>query len=177
MIYEYLKKYDSQFYGGRISWPNNVFYKVTDSEILEAEELLGYRFPDQLRGFYQAIGTGRLVCSNHRPDEYDFGGTNEILHPMVVARFTKGIYEWEGQDRWISEDVYEMLNPNDMPFFEIGDSSGFMILKPFSDTPNAVYLDSGDILIEESFEKFIWKLYYDDPGYYGNIIDAHYKNH
>ena len=46
-----------------------------------------------------------------------------------------------------------------------------MVLKPYSDNPNAVYTDTG-ILIEQSFEKFIWRLYYESPCFYDEIVQA-----
>ena len=119
MTYEYLKKYDSSYYQGVIPHSANVFYKITEDEILDAEELLGYRFPDQLREFYREIGRGDLTAPHNPPINYRFGGSNEILHPMVVARFTKGIYEWEGQDRWIHPELieYKLFEEGDMFFF------------------------------------------------------------
>ena len=60
----------------------------------------------------------------------------------------------------------ELLQPGDLPFFEIADSSSFMVMKLRSDNPNAVWSDCG-VKIEDSFEKFIWRLFYEDPGFYG----------
>ena len=65
----------------------------------------------------------------------------------------------------IIDSFYELLEPGDLPFFEIGDSSSFMVMKPHSDNPNAVWY-MGVEKIEDSFEKFIWRLYYEDPSYY-----------
>ena len=43
-------------------------------------------------------------------------------------------------------------------------------MKLNSENPNAVW--DWDTKIEDSFERFIWRLYYEDPGYYGEIITA-----
>ena len=64
----------------------------------------------------------------------------------------------------MAESAYELLQPGDLPFFEISDSSSFMVMKLNSDNPNAVWF-MGHEKIEESFERFIWNLYYDDPSY------------
>ena len=47
-------------------------------------------------------------------------------------------------------------------------------MKLNSDNPNAVWA-LGNIKIEDSFEKFIWRLYYEDPTYYGQIIENYYS--
>ena len=74
----------------------------------------------------------------------------------------------------IIDSFYELLEPGDLPFFEIADSSSFLLMKPFSDNPNAVW--DYDLKIEDSFEKFIWRLYYESPSFYEGIIGEHYKN-
>lgn len=72
----------------------------------------------------------------------------------------------EGQKHWISEDFIEdEFKPEDLPFFEMHDSSYCMVMKPLSDNPNALWY-MGRKKIEDSFEAFIRNLYYDDPAYY-----------
>jgi hypothetical protein len=57
------------------------------------------------------------------------------------------------------------VGDGDILFFEIGDMSSFLMMKSKSEKPNAVYNIMGE-LIEEEFEKFIWRLYYESPTYY-----------
>ena len=57
------------------------------------------------------------------------------------------------------------FKPGDMPFFEVADGANFLIMRPEGENSNAVY-DMGGDLIEEDFEKFIWRLYYESPTYY-----------
>ena len=144
---------------------NNVFFPVREEEVQKAEGLLGFEFPSQLKEFYKKIGYGHLTTPHNPPEGYSFCNSNEILPPLVAANFSKGILRWDGQDNWMSESTYELLEPGDLPFFEIGDSSSFMVMKPHSDNPNAVWY-MGVEKIEDSFEKFIWQLYYEDPSYY-----------
>lgn len=68
----------------------------------------------------------------------------------------------------ISEEVLESMKPGDLPFFHIGDSSSFLFMKPQSSKPNAVYNEWGE-LVEGSFNRFIWRLYYESPDYYGEL--------
>jgi hypothetical protein len=163
--YGFLEPYVCRNYiGPRPQLNSNIFYELREKEILEAEKLLGYPFPSQLRQFYQEVGIGCLAEPHNPPPDYTFTGANEILHPLVVAHFARGEREWEGQDRWIAPDVLENLETGEVPFMDVLDSSIFMTLKAFSDNPNAVWC-LGD-KIEDSFEAFIRNLYYDDPNYY-----------
>ena len=68
-----------------------------------------------------------------------------------------------------------MFEPGDLPFFEIGDSCRFLLMKLYSNNPNAIWT-FGNIKIEDSFERFIWRLYYESPWFYDDIIEAHYAN-
>lgn len=176
---------------------NNVFFSVSEKEIEEAEQLLGFSFPEQLRKFYRVIGYGSLTTPDNPPAGYDFFNSNTILPPLVVAVFFRLIIEHHKkpedertslevllnldkfytvfQGHSISIDGLELLEPGDLPFFEIGDSTRFLIMKLYSDNPNAIWA-FGNIKIEDSFEKFIWRLYYESPWFYDDIIEAHYKN-
>ncbi len=169
----------------------NKFSKVTLEEIEQAEAKLGFQFPSQLREFYLEIGDGYLVAPYNTTDEnYHFGNSNEILPPMVVAEFYKPLgtnqhlqeinnarekidfssfldrIASSSGTNWITMEAYEDLPDEALPFFHIGDSVDFLIMLPHSSTPNAVWDIFGNHIIEESFEKFIWRLYYEDPAYY-----------
>ena len=160
MKYEYLRKYV-----GHNDLKGTYFLPVSGEELAKAEVELGFEMPNQLKEFYKEIGAGILSCGEKYPEMLADSLTNEILPPLVASNFSKGILIWEGQDNWMAEPTYELLEPGDLPFFEIGDSSSFMIMKPNSDNPNAIWY-MGREKIEDSFEKFIWRLYYEDPSYY-----------
>ncbi|NCQ66284.1 MAG: hypothetical protein GW748_00860, partial [Alphaproteobacteria bacterium] len=55
---------------------------------------------------------------------------------------------------------------DELPIFEVDGGEMFFVMKPQSDNPNAVYRDMGQGVLEDSFEKFIWRLYYESPLYY-----------
>ena len=57
------------------------------------------------------------------------------------------------------------IKDDDIIFFEVGDMSSFLVMKPSSAKPNAVYDMLGNV-IEEEFDRFIWRLYYESPDYY-----------
>ncbi|HCI49101.1 MAG: hypothetical protein A2977_00455 [Alphaproteobacteria bacterium RIFCSPLOWO2_01_FULL_45_8] len=179
MTYEYLK----QFIPGGSEVNDNWFLPLKSEEIVTAEQKLGVNFPSQLRSFYQEIGFGMLRSPEIPPAGYEFYNNNEILPPLVVAHFSKEIIRFrtetiegpaECEDHWMSNATLEMLEPGDLPFFEIGDSSRFLIMRPASHDPNAVWTPS-HIKIEDSFERFIWRLYYESPWFYDDIIEAHYN--
>ena len=172
-LYSYLQPYKWNNYIGKniTIGENNIFYDLTKAEIDTAEQKLQMQFPNQLRQFYQEIGYGHLT--NSKDDKEHHYISNEILPPLIAVDYMQGIIEHPGEEYYMSASTYEDLQPGDLPFFEIGDSSSFMVMKLNSDNPNAVYSDCG-VKIEDSFERFIYRLYHEDPAYYGDIIDAHY---
>jgi hypothetical protein len=169
--YQYLKKYIPGGSGVNDNW----FVPIHKEEILQVEKNMELSFPNQLREFYLEIGRGMIRSPHNPPADYDFYNSNEILPPLVVANFSKGILLWEGQEYWMAEDTYEMLEPGDLPFFEIGDSSRFLVMKTHSENPNAIWTDGIPLKIEDSFERFIWRLYYESPWFYDDIIEDYYK--
>ena len=163
--FSYLKKYIPG--GGGIN--SNCFGGVSKTEIENAEKKMQKKFPSELHKFYEEIGYGMLRSPHNTPPDYQFYSNNEILPPHIAVDYMMGVLEHSEDGRYsdyyMSESAYELLQPGDLPFFEIGDSSSFMVMKLNSDNPNAVWF-MGHEKIEDSFEKFIWNLYYDDPSYY-----------
>ena len=160
--YDFLKVYAPG--GNEVN--DNWFSPLEELEITSAEQKLGQRFPEELRRFYQDIGTGMLRSPHIRPEGYEFYGKNEILPPYIAVDYSQGILEHPDDEfYYMAESAYEDLTPGDLPFFEIGDSSSFMVMKLHSDNPNAVWF-MGAEKIEDSFEQFIYKLYYEGPNYY-----------
>jgi hypothetical protein len=158
--YAYLKKYI-----GYNDLKGTYFLPVPENQISLAEEKIGMKFPDQLRSFYREIGTGILSCGEKYPEMLADSVDNCILPPNIAVDYMLGVLQHPEGDYYMSESAYELLQPGDLPFFEISDSSSFMIMKLNSDNPNAVWF-MGHEKIEDSFEKFIWNLYYDHPSYY-----------
>jgi hypothetical protein len=175
MTYEYLKEYI--YNKGTKSTLFNSFYPVTSENILEAESMLKVLFPSELRQFYEEIGYGYLQASYADAEnvEYVFYSSNLILHPEFITDIYKNVECDDAGNCYtksnhnggycISPSTFESLSPGDLPVFEIADSSSFMIMKTMSDNPNAVWY-MGYEKIEDSFEQFIYNLYYDDPAYY-----------
>lgn len=167
-MYEYLNKIPLLNKDGYIDTScSNSFSPVNIEEIIKAEKDLGYQFPSELRQFYQEIGYGCLTTPKDPPQDYDFCNKNMILHPLVVSGFRQGITANHEFECYMMDDVYEDLESGDLPVFEIGDSSSFMIMKPLSDNPNAVWY-MGSEKIEDSFERFIYRLYHESPTYYAD---------
>lgn len=196
--YNFLKKYMYQDCKGPWNGMDNVFYPVTEEEISEAEKQIGFLFPSELKEFYVEIGYGHLASPKNSDGKCEFPPSNEILSPLVASHFynlvivhhTKQKEEHPAEDEFLDLDNFynrykgnsismgalDCINPGDIPFFELYDSSNFFMLKPNSDHPNAVWT-FGDIKIEDSFERFIWRLYHESPWFYDEIIEEHYKNH
>ncbi len=163
--YEYLKKYI-----GDQSLNGNWFLPVSEKEVLEAELQLGIRFPSELKNFYREIGSGFLAggCISSRDKIYSV--SNHIFSPQQLSN----IVLLGSDSGLIVPGASEYMTPGDLPFFEIGDSESFLVMKPRRENPNAIY-DEGGILIEKTFEKFIYRLYYESPSFYEDIIQKAMK--
>lgn len=169
--YYYLEKYVNSNSG------ENYFSKLDKQEIDSSRKKLGnMSIPNQLGEFYSEIGSGTLICGEKYPEMLVDSATNEILPPHIATDYMLGIIEHPDETSYyMSPSTYERLQPGDFPFFEIGDGSTYLIMKLNSDNPNAVWTLSG-IKIEDSFERFIWRLYHESPDFYDRIIEDHYKN-
>jgi len=154
MVFDYLKKYINNN-----ELMRNRFHQLTLDEIEDVEKRLGYRFPLQLRSFYQEVGFGTFQ-NNHDLSVTDNTFANRLLDPESAADIKLLGYE-SGQ---ILPSV--KFAEDELPIFEVADGANFFVMKPQSDKPNAVYEFEGGDLIEESLERFIWRLYYESPLYY-----------
>ena len=152
--FDYLKKYIDNVEGMR-----NRFHPLSLQEIEMVENRLGYKFPFQLRTFYKEIGFGTFQ-HNHDLSVTDNTFANRLLDPESAADIKLLGYD-SGQ---ILPSV--TFAEDELPIFEVADGDMFFVMKPKSDKPNAVYRDMGQGILEDSFEKFIWRLYYESPLYY-----------
>jgi len=159
-MYEYLLPYTNKPVNPNPEKIKNWFYSIPPGEVENTEKTLGIVFPSELKRFYQEIGYGSLSVPHSHGDDYDFFGSNKILSPDMILH----IMGSEGGD-YMDKSTFELLSPGDIPVFEVGDSYDFMFMKTHSDNPNAVWYQ-GMEKIEDSFERFIWRLYYEDPSYY-----------
>ncbi len=93
--YSFLKQYIRGFNpikGTVINlWNTNRFMTVPKEDIKAAEKELGFPFPTQLKEFYEEIGYGCLTTPHNPGKDYVFYSSNEILPPLAVAHFYKGI--------------------------------------------------------------------------------------
>jgi hypothetical protein len=174
-LYQFVpKKYPHLYKRTGESETGNIFGPVSERQILEAEQLQGFCFPKELRTFYLEVGDGYLRAPLSPEENFVSYNSNEILPPLVTAHFYKGIESYHEEpfedplyydDHWLSNEALDMLEAGDLPFFEVYDSSCFITMKPHSDNPNAVW-HRGRRKIEDSFETFIRRLYFEDPSYY-----------
>lgn len=158
--YSYLTKYVEN---KKDLYPYNFFQKVGDSEIIKSEGKLGYKFPDSLKQFWKKIGCGFLKCTSSGINKSTSDNDNRVMDPTSIA----DIILLKEESGLILPEAPEYMAPDEMPFFEVGNLSSFLYMKPKSDKPNAVW-GYGEI-IEEDFEKFIWRLYHESPTYYLHV--------
>ena len=164
--YQYLHKYRFEnlkpIYSNTliIDSESNFFSPVNKEEIIEAENLIGFEFPTSLKKFWLEIGKGRLLTNNNK--NYS-GLVNDILSPIMIVNTILRKDESEELALPVLSYVLDMyLEEGDIPFMEVADSSDFLKMKRGSD---GIY-DCGGDLLEESFEKFIWRLYHESAKYY-----------
>ncbi|HBN22460.1 MAG TPA: hypothetical protein DD412_04410 [Holosporales bacterium] len=153
-MFDYLKPYI-----GNMESTGNRFHQLSLKEIENVEKRLGYKLPPQLRFFYDNVGYG-FFRNNHDLSVTDNTFANRLLDPESAADIKLLGYD-SGQ---ILPSV--KFAEDELPIFEIADGGNFFVMKPQSDNPNAVYEFEGGELVEESLERFIWRLYYESPLYY-----------
>jgi hypothetical protein len=162
--YDYLKKYVVEKSPGA---EINSFYKVEDEEIKNAEEKLGYKFPEELKEFWREIGSGLFRSSVPEKGITQKDWVNALLYPSEIATILL-----EGaESELILPEAYErfegLRSEGDFIFFEIADSSSFLVMnfnKP------GVFRFRGN-KIADSLEEFVHRLYHESPTYYLNIVD------
>jgi hypothetical protein len=157
--FSYLKKFKLQE-GEKSVLNRNNFYPVSETEINEAENRLGFQFPSELRFFFLKIGCGFLKSDHNglRQNTY----TNRIIDPESIADILL-----EGVDSGqLHPDAFFL--EGEMPFFEVSNMAHFLLMKPLSKKPNCIY-DIDGTVVEESFSKFIWRLYYESPTFYLDV--------
>lgn len=156
--YEYLKKYRNP---KDTKAGENSFYSVSAEKILTAEKALQKEFPKSLKVFWKDIGYGFFGASCKELGITQIDYSNRLLTPGNIVSILQ-----EGEDSGlITEQGLEFLKGGDIPIFEVEGFTSYLVMKPNSDKPNAVYDIDGSI-IEDSLETFIWKLYHVSPTYY-----------
>ena len=73
------------------------------------------------------------------------------------------------ESEMITQDAPDDIPLGYIPFFEIGDSGDFLFIRSCSKNSNAVW-DGCGIKIEDSLQRFIWRLYYESPKYFYDTV-------
>lgn len=167
--FAYLKKYVDQGKYHIDTRYENCLWSLDDiNEIVESEKRLGFEFPSQLKEFWVEIGRGSLPNPHDLKDDFVAAHNNHIFRPKDIADIILLKEESGLILPWLLDYYNEgYLTEDDVPFFEVL-ASDFLIMKPKSLKPNAIYNMIGEI-IEEDFERFIWRLYYESPTYYLDV--------
>jgi len=145
---------------------NNWFGSITKKEIIQAEKDLNLSFPNMLKEFWLEVGYG-FLSKGYDGQE---GDINSILSPDTIADAMRPPYPNQILFHPEVIDFFELgyIKEGDILFFEVGDSADFLMMKTKSENPNAVYEMTGK-KIEDSFERFIYRLYYESPEFYFHI--------
>ncbi|MGP4039062.1 SMI1/KNR4 family protein [Gracilibacillus sp. D59] len=132
------------------------FIKLQESELLNAEERLGFELPNELRYLYLEVGYGFIKGRNEN-------AINRIMDPDTIADITlrEGIYEFDPDLEGIYEDDDKLV------FFEVNEG---VYLTLDLNTPKQTSIYFFETKIANSLEKFIRKID-EDSEYFMDIVD------
>lgn len=137
-MFEYIKQLEST---------NTKFYPIDISEISNAEEQMGFEFPESLKAFYKEIGYGFFGSNKNF--------INRLMSPEDIADYVCGadIYEY------VDKSFY---GENELVFFHISDEDFLTIVYKGENKGNILYF--GD-KVADNFQEFIKKII-NIPDYY-----------
>lgn len=124
------------------------FMSVTEDAIEEAEEILGFPIPEDLRTFYQKEGSGFLPCRIR-------GNANVVFHPRTTVDFRRKKRTFEGL---MCIDKYKPYNEKYLVFFEVNDFTYFSV--PIDPVKHGVYYM--DQKIADSVQEFVDQMIKDE---------------
>lgn len=120
------------------------FIKLHENDLLNAEERLGFRLPNELRNFYLEVGYGFIKGSNGN-------AINRLMDPDTIADITlrEGIYEYDPD----LEEIYE--EDDKLVFFEMNEG---VYLTLDINTPKQTPVYFFETQIADSLVEFIRKM-------------------
>lgn len=166
--YSYLKKYvDCKNKIENVSMHTRL-YSIAKEDIKKAEERAGFKFPNDLRIFYEEIGYGYLTVPHNAPEGYVSGVDNEIMNPKQIGEYMKSGHYKYCWDPYSDEVEYPK---GWFPFFHASNGETYFFMDSSNPKKSTVYGDSifystGEKIISPSLPEFIHKLYYEDTEFY-----------
>lgn len=145
---------------GEAGGPNR-FWPVSEVEIRQQEERLGFRFPTQIRSLLAEAGSGTIKAKAGLESVFDarrFNFINRFLDPVEMVDLYLGFD--------IETAPEEGFGEGELPFFEVGDQEYFVI-RPEEPDPNRVYMALGGDLGQD-LATFVKSLLH-DPVFYLEI--------
>jgi len=133
----------------------NKTHKVTNEDILKAEQRMNISFPIDLKQFYLEVGYGFIKAQSDN-------AINRILGTGTVADISlrEGIFEFNPD----LDDLYD--DQNKLIFFEVNEGVYISIDLQLVNNPVFYF----DIQIADSLEDF-FKKFLNDNEYYINLIE------
>lgn len=132
------------------------FIQLTENELLDVEERIGFKLPSELRKFYLEVGYGFIRGSNRN-------GINRLMDPDTIADITlrEGIYEFDPDLDGIYEDEDKLV------FFEVNEGVYLTLDLNNSEQTPVYYFETQ---IAESLKEFIGKVD-EDADYFVDFAD------
>lgn len=131
------------------------FWRVNADQLDDFEAQTGVELPIELREFYHRVGHGRIQLS--RTGDWAEFDLNIIVEPERLA----SLILHRDPSHMVDAAIYET---GDLPFFDIG-SHSFLVMRPSSAEPNAIYWPYGDVPVSKDIWEFSDRLL-DNPRFY-----------
>lgn len=107
--FEFLNNFIFEINNPQSQEKKHVIYRLED-DVIEAEERLGKKFPNELREFYLGVGYG-FICN------FDKTRRGRLMDPHSVADFLLD------EDDFIDSRIRELYPENMLVFFEVGEGT------------------------------------------------------
>lgn len=124
------------------------FWPVDANQLMLFEANTGMKLPPELRTFYEKVGHGRIQLS--RDGEWAEFDLNIIVDPERLASL------FMRTDPSFEVDA-ELVEDGDLPFFDIG-SHSYLVMRPCSAAPDAIYWPYDAVPISENIWDFAERL-------------------
>jgi antitoxin YxxD len=152
VAFSFLKPYIFDEDDARAAESKHSFYKLSDEEIENARDRLGFSFPTELHAFYREIGYGFMWNQEEKT-------MDRFMDPMSVADFylCEGMYQ--------SEELFDHYDEDYLVFFEVNEVSYIALRRLGKNEEGKCPVYYLDTQIANSLEEFLKKLHA-IPDYY-----------
>lgn len=166
--YNYLRKFRFPDFSTMTSDEQRLrtfFIMVSQQEIDEAETIMKERFPEELTDFFLNVGSGWIRATIDDPYRNSDHFMNRVFDPLTIANMKNDRVDLFGGPE---------LKKNQLPIMEIVDHDYFVVRTDLPQCPVHIR-GTSNIIVEDSFENFIYNLTHKDIAYYEDRVNQQFK--